>query len=248
MSPAPRNPALDNPISDNPVASWPASGLSAGIRARNLVKTYGGGRIRALDGFDFDAEPGRSVAITGPSGSGKSTLLFALAGLLRLDAGSVAFDGRAPVRASDWTALRQTHLGLVFQEPLLLPNISAAENVELPMLGVVADRRTRAARVAQLLEAVGAQDLAPRLPAGLSGGERQRIARARGLANRPRCLFADEPTGELDSRSAATVLDLLGRLQRDEGLTVLIVTHDPAVAARCDRRFVVRDGRGRYDP
>lgn len=216
------------------------------VEAEGLVKTYQGGRVRALDGLDFAAAEGDMVAITGPSGGGKSTLLYALSGLIALDAGLVRIGGRRPATAAEWVALRARAIGMVFQEDWLLPGLTAAENVELPMLGVETSAAARRARVATLLEEVGAAALAARHPAGLSGGERQRVAIARSLANRPRLLLADEPTGELDSASAAAILALLARLHHEDGLTLLIVSHDERVAAACRRRFLVADGRGRY--
>ncbi len=216
------------------------------IEASGLVKSFHGGRLHALNDLSFRAERGEMIAITGPSGSGKSTLLYALAGLVTLDRGRVAIDGDEPETPAQWTRLRQQSIGLIFQEDWLLPTLTAAENIELPMIGVVADRAVRRARVAELLAQVGAVELAGRLPAGLSGGERQRVAIARGLANRPGILLADEPTGELDSTSATAILALIGRLRAEQGLTVLIVTHDGYVAATCPRQFVLKDGRGCY--
>ncbi len=216
------------------------------IEATGLVKSFSHAHVRALDEVSFRAERGDMTAITGPSGSGKSTLLYALAGLMQTDAGQVAIEGRVPASPAEWTRLRRESIGLIFQEDWLLPTLTAAENIELPMMGVVEGGDARHARVADLLAQVGAAELAGRLPAGLSGGERQRIAIARGLANRPRILLADEPTGELDSASAEAVVALIARLHNEDDLTVLIVTHDTDVAAACARQFVLRDGRGRY--
>ncbi len=216
------------------------------IDARGLVKTFRGGLIRALDGLDIVVAAGDMTAITGPSGGGKSTLLYAMAGLLPLDRGNVAVYGKVPGDRASWTKLRQREIGLVFQDDWLLPTLSAAENIELPMIGVVNDHAARQKRVASLLDQVNARDFADRMPVELSGGERQRIAVARGLANQPRILLADEPTGELDSVNAGIIVDLLHRLHRNENLTVAIVTHNDEVARSCGRQFHVRDGKGYY--
>jgi len=225
----------------------PAETADLVVRARGLTKTFRTGQRRALAGLDFEARAGDMTAIVGPSGSGKSTLLYALSGLIDLDAGDVTICGETPATRAQWTRARQTRIGLVFQDDWLLPTLTAAQNVELPMIGVVADADARRARVRTLLARVNAEALAERMPDGLSGGERQRIAVARGLANGPSILLADEPTGELDSANSRTIVALLQELREKEGLTVLIVTHDPAVAAACDRRYVLTDGLGRYD-
>lgn len=216
------------------------------IRARGLCKSFNQNRTKALDGMDFDADAGDMTAIVGPSGSGKSTLLYAISGLMDLDAGRVSICGEQPVTRSQWTGLRQRCIGLVFQDDWLLPTLTAAQNIELPMIGVVHDRGARQERVQDLLSRVNASAFAERMPAGLSGGERQRIAVARGLANRPSVLLADEPTGELDSANSKSIMQLLKTLHDQEKLTVLIVTHDPVVAGACDRCFAVHDGVGHY--
>jgi len=225
------------------------SALAGTISARGLVKTFNRGKTRALDRLDFDAVPGEMTAVTGPSGSGKSTLLYALSGLIDLEAGSVTVSGEMPKNHGQWTLMRQRHIGLIFQDDWLLPTLTCAQNVELPMIGVEPSQSRRQDRVGRLLERVNAADLADRRPAGLSGGERQRVAVARSLANRPGILLADEPTGELDSANSRTVMDLLTTLSTREKMTVVIVTHDPAVAKACGRHFVLRDGKGAYtDP
>jgi ABC-type lipoprotein export system ATPase subunit len=216
------------------------------IQARGLVKTFQNGSARALDGIDFDAGTGDMTAIVGPSGSGKSTLLYALSGLIALDRGQVTINGEAPRTPTDWTRLRSGPIGLIFQEDWLLPDLTAAENIELPMIGVESSRAARNGRIARLLDLVNAGSFGGRMPASLSGGERQRIAIARGLANRPDILLADEPTGELDSVNSRAIISLLTRLRDEEGLTVIIVTHDETIAAQCRRRFEVIDGRGCY--
>jgi len=217
------------------------------IRARGLAKMFQDGAVHALNGIDFDARPGDMTAITGPSGSGKSTLLYALSGLIVPDDGEVSICGTAPRNPRDWARLRSGPIGLIFQEDWLLPNLTAAENIELPMIGVVSSQSARRERIERLLDQVNARGFAHRYPASLSGGERQRIAIARGLANRPEILLADEPTGELDSANSRAIIALLARLREAEGLTVVIVTHDSGIAAQCDRRFEMIDGTGRYD-
>lgn len=216
------------------------------IRARALTRSFRRGSVRALAGTDLDVPKGASVAITGASGSGKTTLLHALAGLLPLDAGQVRIAGMTPRRRSEWTRLRRESLGLIFQDDWLLPALTARQNVELAMQGTGLNGRQSRARAGELLERVNAAGFADRRPIELSGGERQRVAVARGLANRPALLFADEPTGELDSVNAIRIADLLFDLHRSEALTLLIVSHDPDLAARCELQYEMRDGRGAW--
>lgn len=218
------------------------------IRATGLGKTFRNGRVVALDGVDITVAPGDLVAVTGASGSGKSTLLHALAGLVPLDRGAVEILGQTPRSAADWTRLRRGAVGLVFQDDWLLPTLTAAENVELPMIGTGKTRAQRRKRAEALLERVNAGALRNRQAGELSGGERQRIAVARGLANAPAILLADEPTGELDSANSRAVIELIFALRQTERLTVVIVTHDDGIAAACPRRFVMQDGRGAFDP
>ncbi len=212
------------------------------IQAKGLRKSFRSGKVIALDGLDFTVAPGELVAVTGASGSGKSTLLHALSGLLTLDAGHVDIFDRRPSRRSDWTRLRRSDIGMVFQQDWLLPDMTSRENVELAMIGTGRTSAERRRRANALLERVNAADFAHRTPAELSGGERQRVAVARGLANHPRILLADEPTGELDSLNSRKILELLFELRRSEGLTVVLVTHDEAVAGVCSRRVTMRDG------
>lgn len=223
--------------------SFPPKGS---ISARDLVKTFNRGSTRALDHLDFDAAPGEMTAVTGPSGSGKSTLLYALAGLIDLESGSVSVSGETPRTHAEWTWMRQRHIGLIFQDDWLLPTLTCAQNVELPMIGLEHSQKRRRERVGELLKRVNASDLADRIPAGLSGGERQRVAIARSLVNRPEILLADEPTGELDSGNSQIVMDLLTTLSNRERMTIVIVTHDPKVARACGRHFVLCDGKGTY--
>ncbi|HEU0113750.1 MAG TPA: ABC transporter ATP-binding protein, partial [Thermomicrobiales bacterium] len=208
------------------------------VRAEGVEKTYdnGAGRIVALRGVDFAVTPGEMVAVMGPSGCGKTTLLNCLSGLDAVDRGAIFLEGADLARMSDRerTDYRARRMGFVFQIYNLLPVLSAVENVELPLL--VSGCRPRQARQRALaaLAAVGLADWAKHRPAALSGGQRQRVAVARALVNDPAIVWADEPTGALDSAAAAEVLDLIRLLNRRDGLTVVIVTHDPSIGELCD--------------
>ena len=212
------------------------------LRADRLVKRFG--RTEALRGIDLDVERGEILAIIGPSGSGKSTLLHCLAGILAADDGSVTYDGRRIDQMSEAarSALRRTDFGFVFQFGQLLPELTAVENVSLPLLldGMgrsEVDRRSR-----ETLEHLGVGRLADSVPGAMSGGEAQRVAVARALVAGPRVVFADEPTGSLDSINGERVMERFTELVREAGTTLVIVTHEPRVAAYADREIVVRDG------
>jgi putative ABC transport system ATP-binding protein len=207
-----------------------------------VEKSFEGGRIQALDGASLRLTPGEFVALTGPSGSGKSTLLNLIGALDTPDAGSIEVDGRA-LDAVDGADYRAATVGFVFQFHHLVPTLSALENVQVPMLGRGLRRSERAARARALLADVGLESRADARPGVLSGGERQRVALARALANAPRLLLADEPTGSLDSETGAQVLALIERLRGDHAMTVLLVTNDEAVAGSADRILRLRDGR-----
>jgi putative ABC transport system ATP-binding protein len=207
-----------------------------------VEKSFEGGTIQALDGASLRLEAGEFVALTGPSGSGKSTLLNLIGALDAPDAGSIEVDGRT-LDAVDGAEYRAGTIGFVFQFHHLVPTLSALENVQVPMLGRGLRRAERAARARALLADVGLEGRADARPGVLSGGERQRVALARALANAPRLLLADEPTGALDSETGAQVLGLLERLRGDHAMTVLLVTNDEAVAATADRILRLRDGR-----
>jgi putative ABC transport system ATP-binding protein len=200
--------------------------------------------VRALRGVDLDVAPGEFVAVMGPSGCGKSTLLHLVAGLDRPDDGDVVVAGTSLVGLADrdLVALRRRHVGIVFQFFNLVDAMTAAENVAVAALLAGARRRDAAARAADLLDLLGVGPKADHLPATLSGGERQRLAIARALANEPTVLLADEPTGSLDSEGGAEVLELLARLHRSTGQAIVLVTHDPAVAAGASRIVRMRDG------
>ncbi len=222
-----------------------ATANAAGISARGLVKHYEAGRVRAVDGLDLEIAGGEFVAICGPSGCGKTTLLNLIAAIDRPDAGSLSVAGVSLTGLSGYAAdgHRRSTVGLVFQLHNLLPNLTALENVQVPMLVTRRTPRERRARARALLERVGLSHREHALPNALSAGERQRVAIARALANEPRILLADEPTGALDSKNGARLLDQLDELQRDARTTLVVVTHDPQVAARASRVLEMLDGR-----
>ncbi len=200
--------------------------------------------VDALRGVDLTVAPGEFVALVGPSGSGKSTLLHLIGGLVRPTGGEVWVNGLELGRSSDaeLVAYRRDTLGFIFQSFNLLPIKTAWENVAVPLMLAGTPLAERRARAHELLEQLGLGRRANHRPAELSGGEQQRVAIARALANRPRLLLADEPTGNLDSRTGGEILDLLQRLVREEGLTMLLVTHDMGVARHAERIVHLRDG------
>ena len=213
------------------------------LETRDLAKSYDGGRIQALRGVDLRVEAGEFVAIRGPSGSGKSTLLHLLGGLDTPSRGEVLYRGRTLSECADLDAYRSQSVGFVFQAFHLLPTLTALQNVQVPMCEGNRTRRERLERAEALLREVGLEERLQQYPNELSAGERQRVAIARSLANGPEILLADEPTGNLDSESAARILDLLGGLQSERNLTLLVVTHDPEVAERAQRQVHFRNGR-----
>ena len=205
----------------------------------------GSAEVRAVDNVDLELYPGELVAIEGPSGSGKSTMLQLLGALDRPSGGSLVFEGTdlGGLSESGRTQLRRDALGFVFQSFNLIPTLTAAENVEAAMAPVSGSKAERRERAATLLAQVGLSERARHLPSLLSGGEQQRVAIARAMANRPRVILADEPTGNLDSRSAGEIGAILRSLAADQGVTVIVVTHSEAVAAWAARRLAMRDGQ-----
>lgn len=210
---------------------------------RRCHRSYDNGRIIALNDVSLSVGRGEFVSITGPSGCGKSTLLDIMCGLEEPTSGEVFFDGRRICGRAAWARLRAARIGFVFQSFHLIASLNIAENVELAMLWQGTTARQRRDRTAELLQLLGLGHREAQFPMELSGGERQRVAIARALANRPELVVADEPTGSLDSASSAQIMDLLEGLQRSAGITVVIVTHDRDIAARCDRRVEMVDGR-----
>jgi len=217
------------------------------IQSEGVVKTYQTGteEVHALRGVDFAAARGEMVAVMGPSGCGKTTLLNCLSGLDEVSSGRAWLEGQDLARMKDRarTDYRARRMGFIFQVYNLLPVLSAVENVELPLL--VAGVRPGDARKRALaaLETVGIAAWAKHRPAELSGGQRQRVTIARSLVNDPAIVWADEPTGALDSKTATEIIDLMQALNRSQGLTFVLVTHDPGVGARCDRIVRMRDGK-----
>jgi putative ABC transport system ATP-binding protein len=217
----------------------------AAARVHDAVKVYGRGdnAVHALDGVSVQFGTGRFTAIMGPSGSGKSTLLHAAAGLDQLTSGTVFIGDTDITRLDDrkLTKLRRDRIGFVFQAFNLVPTLTAAENIALPAR--LAGRRPDAAWFAHVVETVGLQARLKHRPAELSGGQQQRVAVARALVSRPEIVFADEPTGNLDSRAGAEILSFMRTAVRELGQTIVMVTHDPVAAAYADRAVFLADGR-----
>jgi putative ABC transport system ATP-binding protein len=216
---------------------------SIAIDVQDVVKTYEEGRIHALTGATLQVREGEFVAITGPSGCGKSTLLHLIGALDRPDSGRIVVNGTDLAHMRDLSHYRAHHVGMVFQLHNLLPTLSASANVQLPMYESQLSFWERRAKAQRLLEAVELGDRANTPPTKLSGGERQRVAIARALANDPPILLADEPTGNLDSKAGQMVLDLLRRIQRERGVTLVLVSHDVQIASAAERIVRMLDGR-----
>jgi putative ABC transport system ATP-binding protein len=216
------------------------------VEARSIVKTYDTGavRVEALRGVDLTLERGEMAAIMGPSGCGKTTLLNCLSGLDAVDDGEVVIEGTSLGEMSDRerTDYRARHMGFVFQFYNLMPVLTAAENVELPLLLARVGGRAARQKALEALELVGLADRADHVPDALSGGERQRVTIARSLVNDPAIVWADEPTGDLDSENAQEIVALMRELNVDRGLSFLIVTHDIAVGRKTDRIIRMLDG------
>jgi putative ABC transport system ATP-binding protein len=223
----------------------PTTGPAVAARATGLTKTYGRGDalVRALDGVDLDIAEGRFTAIMGPSGSGKSTLMHCLAGLDTPTSGSVVVSGQELAEMNDTTLtrFRRDHVGFVFQSFNLLPMLTARQNIQLPI--DLASARLDPAWFDQLVDVLAIRNRLDHRPGEMSGGQQQRVAVARGLVAHPTIMFADEPTGNLDSHASAEVLGLLRRCVRELGQTVVMVTHDPVAASYADDVVVLEDGR-----
>ncbi|KAA0935906.1 MULTISPECIES: ABC transporter ATP-binding protein [Streptomyces] len=213
--------------------------------AHDLRKAYG--PTNALDGAGFSIHPGEVVAVMGPSGSGKSTLLHCLAGIVTPDSGSIMYDGRemATMNDSQRSALRRSEFGFVFQFGQLVPELTCVENVALPLRLNGTSRKEAERTALAWMERLEVDDLKGKRPGEVSGGQGQRVAVARALVTGPRLLFADEPTGALDSLNGERVMELLTDAARSANAAVVLVTHETRVAAYSDREIVVRDGRSR---
>jgi len=218
------------------------------LEAHEITKSFGS--TQALRGASLEVRPGEILAIMGPSGSGKSTLLHCLAGIFKPDTGEVWYDGQRLDQLDETkrTELRRTAFGFVFQFGQLVPELSAADNIALPLLLNRAGRKEAYEKAVSWLKRLGLDGLEGRRTGELSGGESQRVALARALVTHPRILFADEPTGSLDSLSGEKVMDLLVDSVRGEGTTVVLVTHEARIAAYADREVIVRDGKTSTQP
>jgi putative ABC transport system ATP-binding protein len=217
------------------------------VETKNVCKTYGmnGVAVEAVRGIDLTVNAGEFVALVGPSGSGKSSLLYLIGAMDSPTSGEVLFEGRdlAKLRDGPRTDLRAKNIGFVFQTFNLLPTLNAFENIEIAMRLGGMGRSERQSRAAELLGRVGLSERAKHQPRYLSGGERQRVAIARALGNHPRLLLADEPTGNLDSKTGTGILELLRKVCSEDGQTIIMVTHDFRAASYADRVLVMRDGR-----
>lgn len=220
--------------------------MSNVIEARNLKKHYGSGsnRFDALRGVSLDVKEGETLAIIGKSGSGKSTLMHVLAMLDKPDGGTLTIGGKDASKLTNQQieALRNRTFGFVFQQFFMIPDATVLENVALPLKIGGMPRAERIARATAVLEQVEMDDKKNNRAVDLSGGQKQRFVIARALANRPRVIFADEPTGNLDSQTGEVITNLLFGLNKSDGITLVLVTHDEDLAARCDRQITLRDG------
>ncbi len=212
------------------------------IALERVSRIYPKGRCSALRDITLSFGRNEYVAVMGPSGSGKSTLLHILCGIDRPTEGRVLFDGMEHRSAAQWAMVRARRIGFVFQAFHLLPTLTAEQNVEVPMMGVIRGGRDRRRRAMELLSRVGLTERAKHRPNELSGGEKQRLAIARSLANSPKLLLADEPTGNLDSRNSVEILNLLENIHSKEGGALVIVTHDKEIAQRAGRIVRIKDG------
>jgi putative ABC transport system ATP-binding protein len=216
---------------------------SPDLEVRSVYKSYDEGRIEALRGVDLSIAAGEYIAISGPSGSGKSTLLHMLGGLDSPTSGEVLFRNANLGSAIDLDTYRSCYVGFIFQAFHLMPTLRAIENVQLPMLGLRRSEFDHVGRARELLVELGLENRMEQYPNQLSAGERQRVAIARALANDPKILLADEPTGNLDSVNSARTMEILTGIQRRRGMTLIVVTHDNAIADSAARQIRIRDGK-----
>ncbi|HEX3302344.1 MAG TPA: ABC transporter ATP-binding protein [Thermomicrobiales bacterium] len=228
----------------SPIITGPDPNLI--IEARDVVKTYNTGtqKVAALKGVSFGATSGEMVAVMGPSGSGKTTLLNTLSGLDTIDSGAIWLEGEdlSTMKDRKRTSYRAKRMGFIFQVYNLLPVLSAVENVELPLLVSGVSPKDARQKALAALETVELSNRANHRPAELSGGQRQRVTIARSLVNDPAIVWADEPTGALDSKTATDIMALMGKLNEENGLTFVLVTHDRGIGAECDRVVYMVDG------
>ncbi|MFN8474011.1 MAG: ABC transporter ATP-binding protein [Anaerolineae bacterium] len=235
-------------LAPSPDGGTPEPETPVVVETHALTKVYGNGhQVRALDGVDMIVRAGEFIAIVGPSGSGKSTLLNMLGALDRPTSGEVIINGTPLSKVRNLDRFRSQTVGFVFQIHNLIPTLTALENVEVPMYETKLHGRKRRARAEELLTLVGLGQRLGFLPSKLSGGERQRVAIARALANRPAIILADEPTGNLDSHNTQEIMGLLNDLNRSQGTTLLVVTHNHEVARATRRIITIRDGKVQRD-
>jgi putative ABC transport system ATP-binding protein len=232
-------------VTEATLAPLAAADSLPAVAAYDVVRRFGEGEnaVDAVRGVSLEVPSGQFTAVMGPSGSGKSTLMHMLAGLDRPTAGTIEIGGQDITKMGDkeLTLLRRTHIGFVFQAFNLVPTLTAEENIVLPL--AIAGRKPASGWVEAVIERVGLADRRDHRPAEMSGGQQQRVAVARALVSEPTVLFADEPTGNLDSHSGAQVLELLSEAAREYGQTIVMVTHDPRAAAAADRELHIADGR-----
>jgi len=221
------------------------------IETKDVVKIYDTGdvKVKALNGISITLKKGEMVAVMGPSGCGKTTLLNCLSGIDDITNGDIYIEGKNIAKLNDFekSAYRANNIGFVFQFYNLLPVLTAQENVELPLLLAKKSQKEAKKTALKMLDLVGLKDWATHKPAELSGGQRQRVTIARALANTPAIVFADEPTGDLDSKTSEEIMNLLMELNRCEGITFLIVTHDPNVGKNVPRKITMKDGQIQSD-
>lgn len=212
------------------------------LSANNLVKTFCNGKVRAVNGVSLSVYRGEFVSIMGPSGSGKTSLLMILSAISQPEKGSLAFEENYCEKIQDKANFRASFLGLIFQQPHLIPVLTAEENIITPLHGQKIPIKRMKQKAEELLEIVAAKHLVGRRAINLSAGEQQRIALCRALINSPRLLLADEPTGNLDKDNSRQVMSLLSQMNYRQGLSVVVVTHDPEMAAVADRTLLIEDG------